>query len=147
MGAYLTLLLILAAWALVVLRDGGPLRPYAIIYGVNTVLASATEWLIAIVLDCYTFGGYPNYFLVTLGIEPLLGVLYTRYSSHRPIHRALLWALILGGPMELVYLWAGAYRYDRGWHPVLTMICFFAYFLWTLWLKNQVDSKPISSLR
>lgn len=135
MGAYPVFLAILAAWAFVALRDVRPLRPYGIIYGINAVVAVITEAVFAILLDCYTFGGFMGYFLVTLGIEPLLGVLYARYSHRRPILRAVVAAVILGGPVEWLFLWLGAFRYDRGWHPGLTMLFFTGYFLWTRWLR------------
>lgn len=136
MAAYLTLLVILLVWAFLVLRDEPQLRPYGIIYGVNALVALATESLFAIVLDTYTFGGYINYFLVTLGIEPLLGVIYAHYAGHRPIHRAIAGGIILGGPVEVIFLKEGVYAYERGWHPVLTMVAFAGYFLWTWWLRT-----------
>lgn len=139
MGAYLAMLIILVAWAYAALRNEPSLRPYAIIYEVHSLLGLAVEGLFAIALDVYTFGGYTNYFLVTLGIEPLLGVLYARYSHHRPFFRAVLGGAILGGPVELLFLQFGAYRFHRGWHPMLTTLFFTGYFIWTWWLKKAIS--------
>lgn len=141
MGAYLTLLAILAAWTVGAFRDERSLRPYAVIYGINVVVANTTEGLFAILLDTYTFGSFTNFFLVTVGIEPLLGSLYARYSDHWPVPRAFVGAAILGGLVEPVFLMVGAFRYDRGWHPLLTVIFFTGYFLWTWWLTKVINTR------
>lgn len=138
MGAYLTLLAILAGWLFIALRMEAQPWSYAAIFGVNILVANITEWLFAVVFDLYSFGGYTNLLLVTVGIEPMLGLLYAHYSRHRPILRAVLLAVALGGPVEMLFLWVGAFQYDRGWHPLLTMICFTGYFLWTGWLTRII---------
>lgn len=138
MGAYVALLVSLAAWTFLALRDRPPLRVYAVMYGVNTLVAITTEWVFAIVLDHYSFGGLTNFFLVTVGIEPLMGLLYAHYSRGWPVMLAVGAAAALGAAVEPVFLWLGAYRYDRGWHPFLTAIFFTGYFLWTRWLTKFI---------
>lgn len=140
MAAYVILLALLAVWAAVALRHERQVRFYSLIFGINVLLVNITEWLLAIVLDLYSFGGFTNYFLVTLGIGPLMGVLYVHYARHRPLFRAVVAAAILGGPVEAFFLQIGAFRYERGWHPLLTMAFFTVYFIWTRWLTSVIRS-------
>jgi hypothetical protein len=140
MAPYVILLVVLAVWAFVALRDEPQLRPYVIIYGINLLVAFAAQGSTAIFLDLYTFGGFAGLFLVTMGIEPLLGVLYAHYSDRWPFLKALGAGIILGGPLEWVFLQTGAYQYHRGWHPALTVFFFTTYFLWTHWLKRYITS-------
>lgn len=138
MAPYAIMLVILAVWVFVALRDEPELRTYVIIYGVNSVVALAAQGFTAIILDLYTFGGWPGYLLVGMGIEPLLGVLYAHYADRWPFLKAVAAGMILGGPLEWLFLHTGAFQYHRGWHPAFTVFFFTLYFLWTRWLKRYI---------
>jgi hypothetical protein len=137
MAAYVSFLAILVVWTFLALRRGAPLRAYAIIYGVNAVISLVTEGLFALVLHRYSFGGYAGFLLTTIGIGPLLTILYAHYAHRRPLLGAIAGALLLGGVLELMFLEIKAFRYDRGWSPYWTIACFTAYFLWTWWLNGS----------
>lgn len=141
---YVILLAILGVWAWRVLRDR-PFAYYVTMWFACSLMTAAAEPLFVRLLRLYHWhlrvtpdersDVILGSMVIGFCLDPLLGVLSSRYAGTRPVLKAGAAALLLGG-LEL-WLYRTEYLVYRAWNPIFTMLAFFAYFLivWRLTLR------------
>lgn len=141
---YLIMLVTLGIWAWLALRNR-PVVYYLSMWFACSLMTAAAEPTVSRLLRLYRWrllleSHYKHdvilaSMVIAFCLDPLLGVLYSRYSATRPVLKAAVAALLLGC-LE-IWLHANGYISYRFWSPLFTMLAFFLYFLivWRLSLR------------
>jgi hypothetical protein len=139
------MLAVLALWAYFALRDR-PAAYYLSLFFACSLLTFMAEPAASLLLRLYRWrlGLFSDYrrdvivgsLVIAFGLDPLLGVLFARYAATRPVLKALVIPLFLGG-FE-IWLEHHGYMHYTGWHSVFSVLAFVGYFLivWRLTLRE-----------